>query len=234
LTDGPLSPWKTIINRYGMEVVEATIRRLQEKGLLRRKCVASEFISPKLAARISSDTLVDYCLWVMTVRLEQEYPAYAKQEKALQVYNKAIEKVPLLQLHINYHALVWIKKPGTKYDHWGSFFLLAVTKHMREKTRRPHHREAIQLLKALRKERVANVYSATKSCIERIKRFTDYYPPSRSDGYSWCDGLALLKKLMVLCKSKTNPLLPSIVSRYRNPNVYKRECDQWLVAATKR
>jgi len=234
LNMGPFPPWRIIISGYGMQVVDATLRTLQSNGLLKRNGVASDLITPRVATKISSETLLDYTLCLMKTRLGQEYPAYAQREKVLQAIMQPAYKVPLLQLYSGYHALKWRKRSGTKYDHWGSLFLVAVTQHLFEKTQKRHHGEAITLLKVLRRESVTAVYSASKSCIQRIKRFTNYYPPSRSDGYSWLDGLALLQKQMALCKAKTHPLLPSLKLRYQNPKAYERKHWDWSLAVTKR
>ena len=82
--------------------------------------------------------------------------------------------------------------PGRKgADKWGDFFLVALTEHLRESTKKPRNLEAHRLLLKLRREICGSARRDREKCKQRVSRFKKDYP-------HWKRGL---EDLMSLSKS---------------------------------
>jgi hypothetical protein len=115
---------------------------------------------------------------------------------------------PLLTLFKKYPPLNPFKR-GNRQDDWGSFFLLAITEHLREQGQnRPHYAEAYALLRAVRIDAgIEKSRSATKlpknTAATRITNVKKAYP-------DWAQDLSLLRDQYVLAlrnraEVKSNP-----------------------------
>jgi hypothetical protein len=77
------------------------------------------------------------------------------------------------------------KKP----DPYGTFFLLAVTEHLREKSKKPQHLMAARLLKNIRGQSLASGYQERSNAKSRVAKFK-----KSSDFADWKSRLRTMKK----------------------------------------
>ena len=123
-----------------------------------------------------------------------------KLQKKLPVFEKACKTFPALRL-IPIYDNPGLPKRGNYADPWGTFFLLAITEHLRGNghSHRPHHKDAVELLGILRREllkefsavgggkRNGSIKVSVKSAGNRINGFKNRHP-------SWKNDLALIEE----------------------------------------
>lgn len=89
------------------------------------------------------------------------------------------------------------RKRGNQADSWGSFILLAISEHIREKTGKPQYREAMTLIGHARQ---TSTPASRQKAEGRIRKFKEANP-------SWGQDLEWLKKQFALSpKSHKSPL----------------------------
>lgn len=139
---------------FASNLIESTLKYLQEHGHVDGTLDTLTLIPSEARRKLIADTAtytsgVD--LWgpfLKAVREAHNQHLRELREEEDEREKEELERVPFLKVVKEYRPIQ--KEKGRKPDPWGSFFLLAVTQHLREKSKKPHYLTAATLLEILR------------------------------------------------------------------------------------
>lgn len=171
-------------------VVFLTIKLLQERKLLDFSLDPDKIISHD---EIMEMTTASHQNWVlrMAKRIEED------EDKKLEPGWRVVDRTPVLKLLVTLlpKINVSIARKGRRADPCGSFFLLALTEHLRERSRKPHWLEAQRLLRKLRRSQSKPGILERQTAMVRVAKFKrEYSKPSSELFPSWKDLLTLLNE----------------------------------------
>jgi hypothetical protein len=149
---------------FSGNLIEFTIDYLKQHGLVDSTQDTLQIIPSSARQKIISDVAI------YTSRLDLLIPFYQRMIESLETHGEELtitqkeddedlfRRAPLFRLVNEYQS-----RHGTRSDTWGTFFILAITEHLREKTgHRTHHKLAQRLWKICQSSRRVKKRSSSK------------------------------------------------------------------------
>lgn len=153
-------------DNYIRDAVNLTIEAIEEKGL-----PSTEGETKRIQEEVVHLIKHDDYLWLSRLVPARNVSAsFSEIRSRLGTDNLIILKY------------IYPDSPGRKgADKWGDFFLVALTEHLRESTKKPRYLEAHRLLLKLRREICGAARGDRDKCKQRVFRFKKDFPRWKRD-----------------------------------------------------
>ncbi len=170
-----------LLAHFGRNLIEFTCERIAELYL--RDNDPKQLLSIADCKAIQGRALERMTNRMMDDFETQRQKIVARRRSLIERLQAEAQTSPLMKLLLQYSPREYPKR-GNQADPWGTFFLLALTEHLREMSGgHPHHEEAMALLKKVR-----GLYGkgsrhkvARSSVAERVRKFKAHYPDWQQD-----------------------------------------------------
>lgn len=195
------------VKMYGSMVVYYTVEELKfhlvaAAGNVEQFKVISQWlaeVSPRVrdkAQKITREAWLGLTYMFLQQQAKSSQQKRDELKETQPIYKSDLARMPILEVLREYYPPVLPKK-GNRSDPWGSFFLLAVTEHLREKKCRPCFRGTFRLLKKIGGRSKRSARREKDSAGVRVQRLKQSHP-------NWRYHFALVKKQFHLDKKVVN------------------------------
>lgn len=202
------------VKMYGFMVVYYTVEELKSHlaaaaGNVEQCKVISQWldeVSPRVrneAQKITREAWLGLTYAFIQQQTNRNQQKKEELKETQPIYKPDLARMPILEVLREYYPPV-LPKRGNKGDPWGSFFLLAVTEHMRENTKHPHFQVAIGLLRKVRSQSGKSAHRETATA--RVQQLKKSHP-------NWKYHLTLVKKQFALQLAQVAPINPAVSKR---------------------
>lgn len=178
------------LRAYASTLIEFTLDDLRENNKVNSSLDTLSLIPPERRRKIISDatqgiTGLDL-LQPFWEQVTEQQEIYRKNQQRLMDEQKGqLSQYPFFSV-LEEYAYFEVRR-GNQPDPWGSFFLLAITEHLREKCGNPHYLAVFRLLRTLRGQPPGSRHANRLTATNRVSQLKKDYP-------KWQYHLQLIKK----------------------------------------